>query len=147
MYELLAQISKYIFIVLIYYFLYNFLKIMISDLIKTELDSRGETGYYLLSEDENIEYPIFSETTIGRAEDSDIIIDDPFMSSKHALIAKRGQKLIIQDLHSTNGVFVNGKKIKRPVVLKEDDEIIMGSRKMRIVRREADEIRGRRRLQ
>jgi len=143
MYELLAQISKYVFIGLIYYFLFNFLKVMIADLMSANQQLANETGYYLLSVDNNIEYPIYPQTTVGRAQDSDIIIDDPFMSSKHALITKRGRKLFIQDLNSTNGTIVNGKKIRRTKMLKENDEIIIGSKKMIIVRREPGEIRSR----
>mgnify|MGYP001023498085 CR=1 FL=1 len=146
MYGLLVQISKYIFIALIYYFLFNFLKIMIADLFANQ-QSTNETGYYLLSLDNDIEYPIYPQTTVGRAQDSDIVIDDPFMSSKHALITKKGRRLFIQDLHSTNGTIVNGKKIKRIKMLKENDEIIIGSKKMRIVRREPGEVRSRQYLQ
>ena len=147
MYELLAQISKYVFIGLIYYFLFNFLKVMIADLMSANQQLANETGYYLLSLDNDIEYPIYPQTTVGRAQDSDIVIDDPFMSSKHALITKKGRRLFIQDLHSTNGTIVNGKKIKRIKMLKENDEIIIGSKKMRIVRREPGEVRSRQYLQ
>lgn len=134
MLELLTQGAKYVFIFIIYYFLFNFLQIMVEDL-QTDPISPQKTGFSLMDEMGN-QYPLSSVNTIGRAEDSDIIINDPFISSKHALITKKGRKLILQDLHSSNGSFINGKKIKRPVVLKEKDEIILGKRKFILVRSE-----------
>ena len=127
MYELFARSAKYIFIVLIYYFLFNFLKIMIADL-RTDKSLPQDTGFCLLEED-GIKHTLYTINTIGRAEDSDIIINDPFISSKHALITKRGRNLIIQDLHSTNGSFINDKRVKRPTKLKENDEIRLGTKK------------------
>ncbi|SHM46369.1 FHA domain-containing protein [Caldanaerovirga acetigignens] len=134
MYELLAQILKFLLIGLIYYFLYNFLKLMVLDLYE-EGKSPDETGYCLRCEDGR-EFPIRRVTTIGRAKDSDIVIDDPYLSSKHAMIYRRGRRLIIQDLKSTNGTYINGRRIKKPMALKEKDVITMGSRKFTFLRRE-----------
>lgn len=133
MYELMAQIAKFIFIILIYYFLYNFLKVMVFDM-KMERYANKDTGYYLLSDDGN-KYPLQKINTIGRASDSDIIIDDPYLSSKHALISKRGPKMIIQDLNSTNGTFLNGKKVKKPMHLREKDEVVLGIKRFVFLRR------------
>jgi len=133
-FELLSRALKYAFIVLIYYFLFNFLKIMVADL-RREKSKPRETGFVLTDEDGKT-YSLFDINTIGRAEDADIIIDDPFISSKHALITKRGSKLVIQDLNSTNGSFLNGKKIKRPMKLRENDEILLGTKKLTFLRGE-----------
>ena len=134
MFELLARSAKYVFIVLFYYFLLNFIKIMMADL-KNDTAVPQETEFYLFDENGQI-YSLFTINTIGRAEDSDIIINDPFISSKHALITKKGRSLFIQDLHSTNGTFLNGKKIKNQIKLKENDEILIGSKKLKFLRRE-----------
>lgn len=60
------------------------------------------------------EIPISGETTslsIGRKEDNDIVIDNPAISSHHAKIVKQGNSFFIEDLNSTNGTFITGKKI------------------------------------
>ncbi|WP_246110770.1 FHA domain-containing protein [Thermosediminibacter litoriperuensis] len=101
-----------------------------------EKNTSGDTGYYLRSDDGR-EYPLRPVTTIGRAGDSDIVINDPYLSSKHAMIFKKGRRMVIQDLKSTNGTFLNGKRIKRAVALREKDVITMGGRNFTFLRREA----------
>lgn len=134
MYELLVQVGKFVLIAIIYYFLYNFLKVMVADLTM-DRQNPGETGYYLM-DDDGKQYPLLTINTIGRASDSDIVIEDPYLSSKHALITKKGRNMLIQDLNSTNGTFVNGRKIKKPFRLKEEDEVMLGDRKFTFLRRE-----------
>ncbi len=60
--------------------------------------------------------------SIGRADDNDIVIDDPGVSSRHAELIRTGSGYEIADNHSTNGVFVNGQRVQRQK-LKYWDEI------------------------
>ena len=140
MYAFFARVLRYVFIGLIYYFLYNFLKIMVME-ISLESQPR-DIGYYLLEED-GATHPLYKITTVGRAGDSDIVIEDPYLSSKHALIIKKRRQLVLQDLNSTNGSFLNGKRIKKAVALKEKDEIMLGHRKFTLLRRESVGIKNR----
>jgi DNA-binding response OmpR family regulator len=64
-----------------------------------------------------------SATSIGRWEDNDVIIDDRWVSRYHAQIRREGEKLVIHDLDSKNGTFVNGRRITTPTVLMDGDEI------------------------
>jgi len=64
--------------------------------------------------------PINTSTEIGRALDCDISILEPSLSRKHAQIEPVENKLIIRDLESANGTYVNGKKIQE-VELKNED--------------------------
>jgi len=58
------------------------------------------------------DYPFTKENmTIGRAEENDIVIDNLAVSGYHARIDKAGDTYILTDLQSTNGTFVNDKKI------------------------------------
>lgn len=50
-------------------------------------------------------------TTVGRVEDNTFQIADASVSSHHAEILMRGSDVVIRDLNSTNGTFVNGEKI------------------------------------
>ncbi|MBZ5516028.1 MAG: FHA domain-containing protein, partial [Acidobacteriia bacterium] len=63
--------------------------------------------------------------TIGRDATSDVVINHPIVSKRHAEIVKQNGKFILVDLGSTNGTFVNGIKVKRHQ-LTELDRIVIG---------------------
>ena len=65
--------------------------------------------------------------SIGRSSDNDISIQDPFISSHHAVIYPEGCVFRIRDNSSKNRTFLNGKKIQSEVELKKGDEILVGS--------------------
>jgi hypothetical protein len=50
--------------------------------------------------------------TIGRAPDNDVVLDDPTVSSHHARLSWAGTALLVEDLSSANGTFVDGERVK-----------------------------------
>jgi pilus assembly protein CpaF len=67
-----------------------------------------------------------SEVTIGRVQGNDVILPKGNVSKRHARIVLKDGKFIIVDLKSTNGTYVNGRKITSPLVVKENDKIYIG---------------------
>ncbi|MCD6580895.1 MAG: FHA domain-containing protein [Desulfuromusa sp.] len=65
------------------------------------------------------------QISIGRNPKNDIQIDNPAVSSSHAVIKKVMNTYFIEDLGSTNGTFVNEKKIDKYELL-DGDEVIIG---------------------
>jgi pSer/pThr/pTyr-binding forkhead associated (FHA) protein len=57
------------------------------------------------------EIPAKDEITVGRKPDNDVVIDNPAVSSHHCRIVLVGDTFFVEDLNSTNGVFLNAKKI------------------------------------
>ena len=55
-------------------------------------------------------------TTVGRVEENTFQIADPSVSSRHAEILLHGSELLVRDLNSTNGTFINGEKITEAVL-------------------------------
>lgn len=51
------------------------------------------------------------KTTIGRVEDNTFAITDPSVSSHHCEVLLRGNEVVVRDLNSTNGTYINGEKI------------------------------------
>ncbi|PYK98606.1 MAG: hypothetical protein DME19_11840 [Verrucomicrobia bacterium] len=51
------------------------------------------------------------KTTIGRLEDNAFQIGEPSVSSHHCELIQRGNDIVVKDLNSTNGTFINGEKI------------------------------------
>ncbi len=65
------------------------------------------------------------DITIGRSAGNDIQIDNLAVSSKHACVRKVMNTYLIEDLGSTNGTFVNEKKITRYELI-DGDRVIIG---------------------
>jgi pSer/pThr/pTyr-binding forkhead associated (FHA) protein len=70
-------------------------------------------------------------TTIGRVEDNTFQIADPSVSSHHCEVLLRGADIVIKDLNSTNGSFINGEKIAE-TVLKPGQTLRLGQVELRL---------------
>ena len=69
------------------------------------------------------------QLTIGRLPDNDIVIENDAVSGKHAIIITKDDEYYIEDLNSTNGTFVNKKKINSHM-LKDEDIITIGKHEL-----------------
>jgi pSer/pThr/pTyr-binding forkhead associated (FHA) protein len=71
------------------------------------------------------------KTTIGRVEDNTFQIAEPSISSHHCEILLRGSDVLVRDLNSTNGTFINGEKVTE-TVLKPNQILRLGQIEMRL---------------
>ncbi len=55
--------------------------------------------------------------TVGRAEDSTLVIADDFASSRHARFSPRGEQWLVEDLGSTNGTYLDRDKVTGPTLV------------------------------
>jgi len=69
-------------------------------------------------------------TRIGRGSDNELVIDTKHISRYHAVLLAGPVNTTIEDLNSTNGVFVNGKRVARQV-LKDGDRVTVGRTQFR----------------
>lgn len=108
-----------------------------------ESENEEENIYSLVVKKENLSEPgekagvswlISEKITLGREEDNNIIIKNPYASGYHARIEQRGKELWIEDLKSTNGTYVNGKRILGKVLLKPGDFISIGQEALKVER-------------
>jgi pSer/pThr/pTyr-binding forkhead associated (FHA) protein len=72
------------------------------------------------------EYDVGTGAVIGRGEAADIRLEDPFASSRHARITRQGDVLVIEDLDSTNGTYLNGDVLDGPQPLHPGDRVRIG---------------------
>lgn len=70
-------------------------------------------------------------TTVGRMEDNAFQIPEPSVSSHHCEIVVRGTEIVVRDLNSTNGTFINGQPTKEGV-LKPGQILRLGQLEMRL---------------
>jgi hypothetical protein len=67
----------------------------------------------------------------GRSDGADIRVDDPFASSSHARIFDRGGAMYLEDMGSTNGTYLNGRKVQSAERLDVGDTIRIGDSEYR----------------
>lgn len=74
-------------------------------------------------------------TAIGRDLDNDIVLADPTISSRHAVLNRRDAAWWLEDLGSTNGTFVNDQRLARaaPAVVRSGDVVQFGAVRLRLV--------------
>ncbi|MFV9568215.1 FHA domain-containing protein [Thermoanaerobacter mathranii] len=131
-YAIASQILKYVLIFLIYLFLYRVFKIVYMDM-KGARYERQITAAKLSFLNGERTFNLFEVTTIGRSEGCDIVIESPYVSARHAIIRKRGRRFYIQDLNSTNGTFINGKRVKGIAKIKNNDVITLGDVELKFI--------------
>ena len=64
---------------------------------------------------------------LGRLLECDINMEDTLVSRMHARISVQADRVVLEDLHSTNGVYVNGERIAHEAVLREGDRVLIGT--------------------
>jgi pilus assembly protein CpaF len=71
------------------------------------------------------------EISLGRDSDvNDIVIAEPSVSKKHALLSSSPQGVLVTDLGSTNGTMINGKRIDGSMALRPRDELAIGTARL-----------------
>jgi pSer/pThr/pTyr-binding forkhead associated (FHA) protein len=82
----------------------------------------------VITADRNVgaRYMLTDEIRVGRADNSDILIDDTYASQQHARIYSNEESYYVEDLGSTNGTYVNGRKTPHPLELRPGDRIKIG---------------------
>jgi chromosome segregation ATPase len=91
-----------------------------------EVAPEGDKRLLIRTEgDSDVVHVLGRKTSVGRTPDNDLQIDAKFISRHHAVILAGPAHTIIEDLNSTNGVLVNGRRITRQT-LKDGDSVIIG---------------------
>src|SRR6056297_3632335 len=64
--------------------------------------------------------------TIGSNSSCDLVVEHPTASGRHCRLIRDGSKFTIEDLGSTNGTYVNGRRVERPTIVTTADRITLG---------------------
>lgn len=67
------------------------------------------------------------EVTVGRGSQNDLVLDDPLVSRLHAIFMRRGDVVLLEDLGSHNGTYVNNERMHQIRQLHHGDTITVGS--------------------
>ena len=80
----------------------------------------------------NIAHVLTGRTTIGRTPDNSIQIDNPSVSRHHAVLLLTAEGTVVEDLSSTNGIYINSARVRRQA-LREGDLLTIGNTEFRFV--------------
>lgn len=99
--------------------------ICISSLIKTK-SPKVKPALFIDELDGN-EYPITHwETSIGRSNSCDIVLNFDTVSRFHAVLTKQKKGWVLTDTYSNSGTYLNNHKIKSPAIIKDGDKVTFG---------------------
>lgn len=141
--RILLLILQLGFLALLYLILLGFARSLLRDLRSAEeaqLASRTGIGRMAVLESPEDEPPAGTTialgpiNSIGRNVNNTIYVEDDFVSANHAMLTFRGRSWFVEDQGSTNGTYVNGHRIDRPVALSFGDELTIGRVRMRLER-------------
>lgn len=73
-----------------------------------------------------MEYDIGDGATMGRGDDAEVRLEDPFASGRHARLTRQGRLVVLEDLGSTNGTYLNEELVTGPQPLHPGDRVRIG---------------------
>ena len=78
------------------------------------------------------EFAVKDVIVMGRSEETDVVLDDPYASEFHLRLMAQENGMMLHDLGSTNGTYVNGRRVSAPTELRRGDTIQVGKTVMEI---------------
>ena len=77
-------------------------------------------------------YPLGDEITVGRAAGCQVTLEDSYVSQIHARVFARDGQIYVEDLGSTNGTYLNRRKVAGPMLVSRGDRVQVGSTVMEL---------------
>ncbi len=78
-------------------------------------------------------YPLGDEVTVGRAAGCQVTVEDTYASQLHARVFMREGQVFVEDLGSTNGTYLNRRKVTGPMQLQRGDKLQIGNTVLELV--------------
>jgi len=127
---LFLNIIKVLFLLLLFLFLWQIaraIKSHVGTSPGTRVEGFGAELVLLTGSDEARRVRIRHQGhVIGRSPDADIHIDDPYSSEFHARVGLQDERVVVHDLGSTNGTYVNGRRVTSPTSASRGDTVQIG---------------------
>ena len=127
------------FLAALYVFLALVVRALLRDIRAASRDPSGALGRLVVIASASVPatgsvFPLDAVTTLGRDLGCGVVLEDPFASSRHAILTFRGRGWYVEDLGSTNGTLVNGVTVAGGLSLGFGDELQIGDIRMRLER-------------
>jgi hypothetical protein len=133
---LILTLLKLIFVALLFLFVWQISRAITGHVgIGTTGASAKRSKHLVLiraDTDTGEEFQIDDVAVLGRSSQADIVIDDPYASEFHMRFVSGDEGIVLHDLGSTNGTYVNGRRVTAPQVLMKGDAVQVGKTVMEV---------------
>jgi len=133
--DVILALLRIIFLGLVYLFVWQVARAIGSHLGISVRRRRKEGSRVLFVRSESQqghEFEVGDVVVMGRSNETDVVLDDPYASDFHLRLVSQEGGMMLHDLGSTNGTYVNGRRISAPTELKRGDTIQVGKTVMEI---------------
>ncbi len=136
-YDLLGVALRLGFLALLYYFVYRVVALLVESSRTPQAQPKPLAVLVVIDPGNSSlqlgqELPIEPVTSLGRGSHNSVVIDDPSVSSEHALLLWDKDAWWISDRDSKTGTWLNGLPVTRPSKVKFGDTIGVGSVKLKL---------------
>ena len=129
MIDVVLLAGRLLLLALLYLFLFAAIRAGIGLVAGQRIKGRGAWNLTIVQgprELMNVTVPVTGPVVIGRSPGADIVIGEDFVSGRHARVMPSGDGALIEDLGSTNGTLLNGRKLVGTRALQPGDMIDIG---------------------
>lgn len=133
--DVILALLRIIFLGLVYLFVWQVARAIGSHLGISVRRKRKEGSRVLFVRSESQqgrEFEVGDVVVMGRSSETDVVLDDPYASDFHLRLVSQEGGMMLHDLGSTNGTYVNGRRVSAPTELKRGDTIQVGKTVMEI---------------
>lgn len=133
--DVILALLRIIFLGLVYLFVWQVARAIGSHVGISVRRTRREGTKVLFVRSETqqgTEIEVTSATVLGRSDEADLVLQDPYASDFHLRLVAQDSGLTLHDLGSTNGTYVNGRRVTAPTQLRRGDTIQVGKTVMEV---------------
>jgi pSer/pThr/pTyr-binding forkhead associated (FHA) protein len=135
---LVANLLKLVFVGLLYLFLWQMARSigghLGADTSSSRRPRRRVGELIVVRSDTNVgtRVTVNDSVVLGRSPEADVLLDDPYASMFHLRLTMEGDTMSLTDLGTTNGTYLNGRRVTSPVVLNAGDSVQVGKTIMEV---------------
>jgi len=134
--DLLLTLLRLIFLALVYLFVWQVARAIGAHLGLAPIRKHRKPGTRVVvvrsDSQSGLDFSVTDAVVLGRSSEADILLEDPYASEFHLRLNNREGRLVLTDLGSTNGTYVNGRRATTPVDLNRGDAVQVGKTVMEV---------------
>jgi len=133
--DIILALLRIIFLGLVYLFVWQVARAIGSHLgisVKRKRKEGSRVLFVRSDGQKGQEFEVKDVLVMGRSEETDVVLDDPYASEFHLRFVSQENGMLLHDLGSTNGTYVNGRRISAPTQLRQGDTVQVGKTVMEI---------------